>query len=274
MLILKPGKRSFFIFIIFLLLSTEGKVFSQTKTIQGFVYGNIYRDPIDSVQVYSNSGNKTVTDKNGAYLINIQGKNDSIWFRFLNKDTKKFSVDTISNPRDFEVRIYLPDYYKFDHELPTVTVNNKNYHEDSLQLRKDYANIFNRQKPWQAVGNSVGVSSNGGVGVDLDAIINLFRFGYNHRQEVYQKFALNVEQEKYIDHRFNKELIEKLIGLYDKERDEYMKKYRPTYTQLSAMNDTQLAEYIHLTYKKYLKEKQKSDIISNIIISPDSTSTQ
>lgn len=242
--------------------------FAQTKQVQGIVFGNIYRTPVPSVNVFTSSGNTTTTNKNGEYIIAVNSTKDSVWFRFLNKDTKKFSVDTISNPKDFEVRIYLPDYYKFDNELPTVRVTTRDYYKDSVQLREDYANIFNRKSPWKNLGSSIGPSNagNGGIGVDFDAIIGLFRFGYNHRQELYQKFALQVEQDHYIDHRFNKTLVEKITGLYDKERDDYMLQYRPEYSELLGMNDAQLSEYIKATYKKYLKEKTRSGIQKNIIL--------
>ncbi|MDE1192386.1 MAG: hypothetical protein PW786_09640 [Arachidicoccus sp.] len=245
----------------------------ENKIIQGSVFGNLYRAPVPNVEVYSKSGNITKTNQNGEYAIPVNSKKDSIWFRFLNKDTKKFSVDTIHNPKDFEVRIYLPDYYKFDNELPTVRVTTKDYYKDSLKLREDYAKIFNRQTPWKSLGEGIGTSNagNGGIGIDLDAIIGLFRFGYNHRQELYQKFALQVEEDRYIDHRFNKAFVEKITGLEDdKEKKEYMLKYRPKYTQLLAINDAQLAEYIKETFKKYNKEKYQSGIKNNIIIPVDS----
>lgn len=263
-------KRIFLLTVIFFITVCSS---AQIKQIQGTVYGNIYRTPIPSVDVFTSSGYSARTNKNGEYIIPVNSKKDSVWFRFLDKDTKKFSVDTISNPKDFEVRIYLPDYYKFDNELPTVRVTTRDYYKDSVQLRQDYATIFNRQAPWKKLGSSVGPSTagNGGIGVDFDAIIGLFRFGYNHRQELYQKFALQVEQDHYIDHRFTKALVEKTTGLYNEERDDYMVKYRPKYNELQGMNDVQLSEYIKATYKKYLKENSRSGIQKNIILTPDAT---
>lgn len=263
------------IFLLTVIIFITVCSFAQTKQIQGTVFGNIYRTPVPSVDVFTSSGKTTRTDKNGAYNIPVNSSKDSIWFRFLDKDTKKFPVDTISNPKDFEVRIYLPDYYKFDNELPTVRVTTRDYYKDSVQLRQDYANIFNRKSAWKNLGSSVGPSTagNGGIGVDFDAIIGLFRFGYNHRQELYHKFALQVEEDRYIDHRFTKALVEKITGLYNEERDDYMVKYRPKYAELLSMNDAQLSEYIKASYKKYLKEKSRSGIQQNIILTPDSTET-
>ena len=239
------------------------------KTIQGYVYQDKYRTPLDSVLVYTQSGNISKSDSTGAYQINIYPK-DSIWFQFRDKITHKYPVDTIRDPRNFEVQIYLPKYYVQTPKgyLPTVTVRSKSYYEDSLAFRDDYAKIFNYQKPGKALGESFGVGDNGGVAVDFDQVVNLFRFGYNRRQKVYQKFALDVEQEKYIDHRFTKKLVETITGLYDEARDEYMKACRPTYDQLIMMNDAQLNEYIKLSSSKYFQKKSTDKYEQNIFLSP------
>ncbi|SDZ74772.1 hypothetical protein SAMN05192529_101191 [Arachidicoccus rhizosphaerae] len=239
------------------------------KTIQGFVYQDKYRTPLDSVLVYTQSGNISKTDSTGAYHINIYAK-DSIWFQFRDKITHKYPVDTIRDPRNFEVQIYLPKYYVQTPKgyLPTVTVRSRNYYEDSTAFREDYAKIFNYQKPGQALGESFGVGDNGGVAVDFDQIVNLFRFGYNKRQKVYQKFALDVEQEKYIDHRFTKKLVETITGLYDQARDEYMKACRPAYNQLIMMNDAQLSEYIKKSSSTYFQKKSSDKYEQNIFLSP------
>jgi len=245
------------------------QVSAQNKTVRGFVYGSNYRTPVPDVEVLSNSGNISFTDSIGAYKITIQDKNDSIWFRFLGKNTVKFSADTITNINNFEVRVYLPQSYHLPHELPTVVVHSRDYLQDSLNFRKDYATIFNTTTGWKALGNSVGTSSNGGIGIGLDEIINVFRFGYNRRMQVYQKFAVQAEQDRYVNHRFTKELVEKITGLQDKERDDYMLKYCPSYTQLQQMDDNQLGNYIQYTYKKYLREKRNSNINQRITIDPN-----
>lgn len=260
----------FKIFIVIILpIIAAAQVSAQSKTVRGFVYGSNYRTPIPDVEVFSSSGNKTQTDSIGAYKIAIKNKNDSIWFRFLGKNTVKFSADTITNANNFEVRIYLPDSYHLPHELPTVVVFSRTYYQDSVQLRKDYSTIFNDNTGWKAIGNSIGTTSNGGIGIGVDEIVNMFRFGYNRRMQVYQKFALMAEQDRYIDHRFTKELVESITGLYDKDRDDYMLKYRPNYTQLVLMDDNQLGKYIEDTYKKYMQEKQKSNISKKIIVEPN-----
>lgn len=239
-------------------------------TVGGHVYQDKYRTPLDSVVVLTQSGQRAVSDSTGNYKIQVNPRNDSIWFQFRDKITHKYPIDTIKNIRNFEVQIYLPKEYMQNPKgyLPTVTVRSKNYYQDSTAFREDYAKIFNYQKPGTALGESFGVGDNGGLAVDLDAIVNLFRFGYNRRQKVYQKFALTIEQDRYINHRFTKKLVEDLTGLYDQQRDKYMEAYRPAYEDLLHMNEVQLGEYIKRTYQQFLHKKADDKYEKNIFLSP------
>lgn len=239
-------------------------------TVKGHIYQDKYGTPLDSVIVLTQSGKRAVSDSTGSYQINIQPKNDSIWFQFRDKITHKYPVDTIKKNRDFEVQIYLPKNYVQTPKgyLPTVTVRARNYYQDSMRLRNDYAKIFNYQKPGEALGESFGVGDAGGMAVDLDAVVNLFRFGYNRRQKVYQKFALDIEQERYVSHRFTRKLVEDITGLYDAQRDKYMEVFRPTYDELLRMNDVQLGQYIKITYQKFLNKKSQEKYEKNIFLSP------
>ena len=141
--------------ILFLLLSMAiapcTVIFGQI-TVQGHVYQDKYRTPLDSVIVHTDSGNKGYSDSTGGYKVKVSSIKDSIWFQFRDKITHKYALDTIKNTRDFEVQIYLPKNYVQTPKgyLPTVTVRSRNYYEDSIAFRKDYAKIFNFQKPSEA----------------------------------------------------------------------------------------------------------------------------
>lgn len=239
------------------------------QLISGYVYQDKYRTPLDSVVVFTQSGNLAKSDSTGRYAIFTNGQRDSIWFKFKDKLTHKYPIDTIRNPENFEVQIYLPKGMRQDAKgyLPTVTVHSRSYLADSIQLRKDYAKIFDYKKPGQALGESFGVTESG-IGVDINAVVNLFRFGYNKRQQVYQKFALQIEQDRYIRHRFTKKLVEEITGLFDTQRDEYMRQCQPEYKALIMMNDLQLAKYIKTTYDNYINQGKDERIKNNIFLSP------
>jgi len=131
--------------------------------ISGTVYDASRSIPLQSVSVLTTSGKGTVTDSLGHYTI-IVAETDSIYFSYLNKPTGKFPVKAIPNYFQFDISLHVPVA-----DLPTVKVKMPNYRMDSLQNRRDYAKIFNYQKPGIGVATGQGGA---GVGLDLDEFIN------------------------------------------------------------------------------------------------------
>jgi hypothetical protein len=203
--------------------------------IKGTVYDISQKIPLSSVTVISKSGPQTLTDSVGNYKI-IVSDNDSIYFSYLNKRSPWFGVKDIQDPWSFNIsmRVYAPD-------LPEVYVTKQSYEEDSLQNRREYSAIFNYHNPKFATSTS---PDGGGVGLDLDALINMLRFGYNKRQNGYRQFFEWEEQDKYIDHRFNNPLIKKITGLSGDTLATFVKQYRPTYEFLENISDFDLGLYI------------------------------
>ncbi len=188
--------------------------------IRGTVYDSTRNYPVELVTVLSTSGRGTVTNANGEYEIEVSEK-DSIWFSYLNKPTVKFPVLKILNPLRFDIslQINIP-------VLKEVKIRPRNYRQDSLQNREDYARIFNYRKPGlSAVTPQYGAAA----GFDLDEIINVFRFKRNRALQSFQNRLIVQEQDKFIDHRFNKGLVRRLTSLTDQALDSFMQIYRPTY---------------------------------------------
>jgi len=175
---------------------------------------------VELVTVLSTSGRGTVTNANGEYEIEVSEK-DSIWFSYLNKPTVKFPVLKILTPLRFDIslQINIP-------VLKEVKIRPRNYRQDSIQNREDYAKIFNYRKPGlSAVTPQYGAAA----GFDLDEIINVFRFKRNRALQSFQNRLIVQEQDKFIDHRFNKGLVRRLTSLTDQALDSFMQIYRPTY---------------------------------------------
>ena len=175
---------------------------------------------MELVTVLSTSGRGTITNANGEYEIEVSEK-DSIWFSYLNKPTVKFPVLKILNPLRFDIslQINIP-------VLKEVKIRPRNYRQDSLQNREDYAKIFNYRKPGlRAVTPQYGAAA----GFDLDEIINVFRFKRNRALQSFQNRLIVQEQDKFVDHRFNKGLVRRLTSLTDQALDSFMQIYRPTY---------------------------------------------
>jgi hypothetical protein len=219
-------------------------------TISGTVYDITKKTPIESVSVISTGGTGTVTDSLGHYSIAVR-ETDSIYFSFLNKPTPKYPVASIASLSAFDISIQ-----KKISELPNIFIKQKNYRFDSIQNREDYARIFNYTKPGlRTTTNSMPGSV--GAGLDLNELINMFRFRKTRRTLAFQKRLLQQEQDKYIEHRFNKGLIRKLTPLTSTELEIFMKEYRPTYEMTVQMNELEFGYFIQEAYKYYLQKKQQ-----------------
>ena len=178
------------------------------------------------------------------YEIAVNEK-DSIWFSYLGKPTVKFPVLKMINPLEFDVSLHV--------NVPTlreVRIKPKNYRFDSIQNRKDYAKVFNFQKPkLKTVTPEYGV----GAGFDLDEIINMFRFKRNRSILSFQQRLLMEEQDKFIDHRFNKALVRRLTFLDGAELDSFMLLFRPSYIFTQFAGDYEFQLYIKSSFFRFKK---------------------
>lgn len=224
------------------------KLNAQTSTVSGVVYDISGRRPIESVTV--NSGkNRTITDSLGRYIITVKA-NDSIWFSLFGKNTQKYPLDTISDLHNFNIMIHVAGY-----DLPEVKVRNSYYKLDSIQNRNDYAKYFNYQPPGLRLSNNQQLFGPSGltVGLDLDEIINMFRFHRNRNLQFLQKRLVSQEHDKYVDYRFTSRFVKKLTHLEGDALTKFMAYCRPSYELLGVLNDLELGLYIEKKYAEYKK---------------------
>jgi hypothetical protein len=230
--------------VIFLLCYTK-PVAAQYK-IQGTVYDSSHRNPLEAVSVLSTNGNGAVTNIYGHYGIEV-GEKDSIWFSYLGKPTIKFPVLKISDVTQFDIALQVNIQF-----LKEVTVRQRNYKEDSVQNRKTYEKVFDFRRPNLGTMTSIGPA---GAGIDINELIRTFQFRKNRNMEKFQARLMQQEQDKFIDHRFNKALVRKLTNIADKDIDKFMAIYRPTYEFSLYSNDYDFQLYIKESYKTFTQQK-------------------
>lgn len=225
--------------IVILLLLCAGHVYhpagAQVFTIRGSVFDSAGRYPLEAVSVLTSSGAGTYTNNEGQYEITVSSK-DSVWFSYLGKPTRKFPVAGIRYPQQFDISLHV--------HIPTlkeVKIRPRNYRQDSVQNRIDYAKIFNYEKPRL---KTVPAQYGAGIGFDLNEIINMFRFRRNRSMEGFQKRLLQQEEEKFIDSRFTKVLVRRLTLLSGNELDRFMILFRPSYTFTKFASDYDFHLYI------------------------------
>jgi len=228
------------LFIVFLVAKSAT---SQAYKIKGTVYDSSRIYPVELVTVLSTSGKGAITNADGYYEIEVTEK-DSIWFSYLNKPTIKFPVLKISNPFAFDIslQVNVP-------VLKEVKVRQRNYKQDSIQNRRDYAKIFDYQRPGiKTTTPQYGAAA----GFDLDEIINMFRFKRNRSMLSFQKRLMQQEKDKFVDHRFNKPLVRRLTSLTGNELDSFMLIFRPPYEFTLLTSDYEFQEYIKEAYRRFI----------------------
>ena len=201
--------------------------------------------PIESVTVQSTAGEISLTDTLGRYVIEV-GEKDSIWFSFLGKSTPKYPVLKIADVNQFDIALRLKA-----NVMKEVRIKTRNYKEDSVQNRRDYAKAFDFRRP--SLGTMTSVTSSG-VGFDIGEIIRLFQFRKNRNMEKFRERLEQQEKDKFIDHRFTKGLVKRLTGITtEEELTDFMKKYRPTYEFVAGTSEYDFQFFIKIAYEEYKK---------------------
>ncbi len=231
-----------FFFLLFL-VTRSAPVLAQYK-IRGTVYDSTRTYPVELVMVLSTSGKGTITNSHGQYEIEV-GEKDSIWFSYLNKPTIKFPVLKIVTPFSFDIslQVNVP-------VLKEIKIRQRNYKQDSILNREEYAKVFNFRKPGLIV---VTPQYGQAAGFDLDEIINVFRFRRNKSMLSFQRRLLAQEQDKFIDHRFNKGLVRRLTSFPDNLLDSFMIIYRPSYHFTIITGDYDFQKYIKDSAERFKK---------------------
>ncbi len=244
--------------LLFFLLVGSSSIACAQLIVSGTVLDKSKINRVENVQVLSTGGMFSTTDSMGRYSIQVK-PGDSIYFVYKNKPTQPFEVDVIANLAQFDISLHLNIESKYS-VLKEVIVYSKTHQEDSLENRQTYANVFRYEKP----GLSTSITPGGGVGADVNELINIFRFKRNKRLKAFQQRLENEEQEKYIDYRFNKISVARITGLSDRALDTFLVWYRPDYDFAQASDELVFNQYIlnaSYQYKKImpLGEAKKED---------------
>lgn len=231
-----------------LLLVTIGVVAKSQVIISGTVYDSTKIVPVKDVIIKSSSGIITMTDSTGSYTIQVQ-RNDSLTFIYNYKPTHKFAVSDIKDPASFDISLHVRVNEKFK-TLKEVRVYAKSYKQDSVENREYYSKIFNYNKPGLALSSD---NNTGAVGLDVNELINIFRFKRNRRLAQLQERLLEEEKEKFVNYRFNKVLVRRITGLQGNDLDSFMKDYRPDFEFTQASNLVDFYQYILNASYQYKK---------------------
>lgn len=214
--------------------------------IYGTVYDNSGFLPLPFVSVLTSSGKGISTNVKGNYSIVLFEK-DSIWFSYLGKQTREFTIGEIDDPLHFDISLLvnIP-------ELKEIKINPHHYREDSIQNRFDYAKGFNYKKPtFGSVVTSISIT---GFTVDIDEFIRVFQYQKKLNALSFQRRLIQEEKDKFVDNRFSKALVLRLTGLKGEARDSFMFHYRPTYEFTKTANEYDFYFFIKNNFKNFMQD--------------------
>jgi len=104
-----------------------------------------------------------------------------------------------------------------------------------------------------------GPANQVGVGFDLDEIIRMFQFRKNKNMLAFQERLMQQERDKFVDHRFNKQLVRRLTNLTGEPLDSFMVIYRPTYEFALLTSDYDFQSYIKKCYEQFNAPEAKKE---------------
>jgi hypothetical protein len=84
------------------------------------------------------------------------------------------------------------------------------------------------------------------------SLVNAFS-KQSQQKRAFQKFIDSELNEKAINQKFNKGIVSQLTKINGQLLEDFMSYYRPTYSQVSTMNDVDLRTYIVNSYNQYIK---------------------
>ncbi|MBC6491990.1 carboxypeptidase-like regulatory domain-containing protein [Flavihumibacter stibioxidans] len=223
----------------------SGTVFEMNKTF-----------PLASVSVLTNTGRGTLTDSNGHYSI-VVAEDDSIYFSYLGRPTPRYAVSSINALNQFDIALHVNVT-----TLREVRVMPRDYRFDSVQNRQDYAKAFDFKKPGIGLSSASPASGNFGVGLDLDQLINVFRFRRNRSMAAFQDRLVQEEQDKYVAYRFSRAKIIKITGITGADLDTFIRYYSPPYEAVTVASEYELLEYMKKAGEQYKRIRAMGGKIS------------
>ncbi len=234
-------------FITFFTLYLIANFVNGQIIISGTVYDSTKLYSITGVEVKSTGGDMGLTDSAGIYQISVT-EADSISFYYRNKSTIKFPVKAITNYNEFDISLQVRVQEKYKPLKPVYIFSN--YHKDSAEKRITYSKIFNYDKPGIRSTYTPGSSA----GLDINELINIFRFRKNKQTLQFQKRLIQQEQDSYIDYRFNSTLLKRITGLNGLMLEKYRSEYRPSFEFLTSISEVEFYEYVITTSRKFKSE--------------------
>jgi hypothetical protein len=193
------------------------------QSILGVVIDNVSKKPINEVNIDNTyTGFTMLTDQQGKFFITAS-KGQLLEFRKPGYKTVHVRIPEGDIPPYFKIIMQAGPVVL----APYVAANK--YTADSLRNRQLYAHELDVPK----------LSAFGSIEHPFSALSKK-----NQEIWAFQDDYYATEQQKFVDSKFNPELITQLTGLAGDSLTYYMRRYRPTYEQARGMSEYGFYNYI------------------------------
>lgn len=246
------------IFLLLTFLFFSNQVLAQQ--LKGFVKDAKTRVLIQNAKIIT-ARTTTLTNEAGKFNLTNVAAGDKIAVRIFGYETQEL---TISNQMLADsARIYLHQSIFLLNEVAIQT--KRNYKNDSLRLRKEYAAVFAYKPPdftdmfikvdpsYRSPFANINPNSTASI-LKFNALSAFRLFGKKNKTTSKFKSILERDEEtNYVDHLFSKEKVQEITQLEGEDLVKFMNKYRPSILELKKMTGYELVQYIKKSYAAYIK---------------------
>lgn len=136
--------------------------------------------------------------------------------------------------------------------LDAVTIHGtRNFKQDSINNRQDYAKQFNYRAPKFTDVFSTDAKQPGELlSINLLTVIDVLT-KKSTPQYKFNKTLLSDEHEAYVDHKFNRGNVGQITGLKGDTLSTFLVQYRPTYQLAQKYTDYDMEVYIRKCFEKF-----------------------
>lgn len=245
-------------YLLFLIVLIASPSFAQT--LNGTVFDVVTKKRISNVQIIT-SLSTNLTNTRGAFKLTNIKAGDKFAVRMMGYETVEFTVNTAIE----SLRIFLKQNIL---QLDEVMVKTKrNYTNDSLSLRKEYANVFAYKPPkfndmfikidpsYRSPFANFNPNSTASI-IKLDVLSVLsFMSKKKNPTSKFKVTLLQTEQTNYVDNLFSKEKVVEITKLQGDSLTTFMNSYRPSSLKLKKMTEYELLQYIKLSHLEFKRLK-------------------
>lgn len=230
------------------------------QDVKGIVKDVNSRLPIANAQIITSKAT-ILTNNEGRFTLRDIGLGSIIAVRIMGYETIELTINKLSDT----LRIYLRQSAIALKEIEIKT--KRNFKQDSLALRKEYANAFFYKGPSVSdmfIEKDINYDSPFGFSnprstaslVSLNVLQIFSLFGKKHAQTSrLSKTLVRDEELNYIDHVFSKDKVRLYTGLDGEPLIKFMNLYRPSILALKKMTGYELTIYIKKSFEEFIKIK-------------------